>query len=645
MRLSGQNVLHSGAVQWYYDVVAGYAPGVPEAMIRHIRQCWICRKRIHRLKEAVTGAGGETDESRSEMKRDVIDTLSLHFGCLDEQVTCSRVKPFLPGLLMPSVQIRIPTPITVHIDHCPECAEDLEVLGDLGLSAEQLERLQRLYEHGLRGEGILPLHSGLDGRIAACRSEAKMASPHKGGTPSPRAAQSQENPRLCRRAKSQIAAFVRGSLDDIDGEILDHLCTCPRCRRRVFRSRHKLLDSGRVAPPNLFDGARGGGLGRPKAHGQTSLPVPPDGMPVTCGGDIPMAQLFDYAIPYGRTIAGQERAGESHVRACRACLTRIRVLDETVYGIAERTNSGVATVYSTIEREAQQRCGEAQPASRIAAQAREAEEIAGLFAEPYPEYPIHVQVIHGEPERVAAPAWSPARVKAALNRTTCNPRVRLILKTAVAVAAMIPLALLFHGTTSTTSGITLAQVFKAFGKAENVHVSRFYPATGQLTRELWISRTMNVVLTTAGQKTILYDLGTKKKYAYPASGARADVVDLGEREYVNSRRDMDGCLGFTLNDVPSSATWTRVDDNGAEDLETYELTYSELALSGATAFRKLKITIDPTTKLPREVQRFRRAPSEDEWDHQETTKLQYLTEVEIKADLEEQHFRNGSEAH
>ena len=49
---------------------------------------WTCRKQIDRLKEAVNGAGGETDGGRSEMKRDIIDTLNLHFGCLEEQVTC-----------------------------------------------------------------------------------------------------------------------------------------------------------------------------------------------------------------------------------------------------------------------------------------------------------------------------------------------------------------------------------------------------------------------------------------------------------------------------------------------------------------------------------------------------------------------------
>src|SRR5574340_1000355 len=119
MCLSGQNGLHWGAAKWYYELLAGYGPDVPEAIVRHIRRCLVCRKQIERLKEAVIGAGGETRGSRTTMTRDIIDTLSLHFGCVEERVTCARVKPFLPGLLLPSVQIRIPTPITVHIDHCP----------------------------------------------------------------------------------------------------------------------------------------------------------------------------------------------------------------------------------------------------------------------------------------------------------------------------------------------------------------------------------------------------------------------------------------------------------------------------------------------------------------------------------------------
>jgi hypothetical protein len=580
MRLSGQNVLHSGAVQWYYEVVAGHGPGVPEAIIRHIRQCWVCRKRIHRLKEAVTGAGGETDGSRSEMKRDVIDTLSLHFGCLEERVTCSRVRPFLPGLLMPSVQIRIPTPITVHIDHCPECAEDLEALRDLGLGSEQLERLEQLYKH-----------------------EQTMAS---------EARQSQANSRLClglsllrrgesrlcRRARAGIADFVRGSLDDIDEEVVNHLSVCLRCRERVFRSRQKLLERGPT--------------------GETGAAV--------CANEILMTQLFDYAVPYGRTAGSREKAGASHVRACPACLTRIQRLDETIYGIAERTNSGIATIYSTLEHDA-------QPARRTDWQADDAEEIAGPFAESYPDHPIRVQVLQGEPEQVAVRTWSPAKIKAAFQRTTCNPQVRFLLKTAV-VAALIPLMFLFFPTTPTT-GVTLAEVVKAFGKAENVHVSKFYADTDRVTQEVWISRTTDVVLSVEGQNRVLYDLGERKAHAYPAPVSER-VMDLNERAYISTRRMIDDCLGLMAGDISPRARWTRADDHGAEGIEVYELMYESRSNPNTVLFWKWKVRIDSLTRRPREVQTLRRAPSEPsekEWRCLRRIEVQYLTGDEMTAIL------------
>jgi hypothetical protein len=600
MRLSGQNVLHSRAVQWYYDVVAGHGPGVPEAIVRHIRQCWTCREQIHRLKEAVTGVGprraqasrGETDGGRSEMKRDIIDTLNLHFGCLEEQVTCLRVKPFLPGLLMPSVQIRIPTPITVHLDHCPECAEDLEALRDLDLGAEQLERLEQLYRH--------------ESTVASAARPLRESPWVRLGLPALRRGESG----LCRRARAGIADFARGSLDHIDSEVLNHLSVCLPCRERVFRSRQKLLEG---------------------------LPIGETGAAV-CVDEIPMAQLFDYAIPYGRTTDSQERAGEAHVHACRACLARIQSLDETIYGIAERTNSGIVTIYSARE-------DDAQAAQESGAQACEAEGVARPFAEPYPEYPIRVQVVQGEPEQVAAPTWSPAEPRKTLWHATCNPQVRLLLKTAVAAAAVLVLTVLFRSTGSSTSGITLAQMFKAFGKAENVHISRVDPATRQLAQELWISRSLDVVVVAVGQGRVLYDFSAGKKWTFSTSGGAAEVIGLTDRARAYARGVMTAGLGFTPNEVPSSATWTRVDEHDGEGLETYELTYSERAPSEATVFRKLTIVIDPATNLPREVQRFRRVSAQGQWNHQETAIVQYLTEKEMKAVLEEQHLRSGRETY
>jgi hypothetical protein len=551
MGLVEQNELHSRAVQWYYDFAVQGGPGVPESILRHVRRCLVCHKQIDRLKEAVTGAGGETDTSRSNMKRDVVDSLSEHFHCLDERVTCSRVKPFLPGLLMPSLQIRIPTPITVHVDHCPECADDLAALRDLALSPEQLERLERLFER-----------------------------------------KPPDSSRLCRRARSKIAGFVRGSLDGIDGELLDHLCTCERCRLRVHRSRQELLEKG--------------------ANGETQA--------AGCDDDVPTAQLFDYAVPYGRTtdVAGKSqgsppRAGAPHdpVQAGRLCLKRIQELDETIYGIAERTDSGIATVYSTIE---------------------EAKNLSGSFADPYPEYPIDVQVIHGEPEQAATSFRPRVDLKAALKGSTCNPRVRLILKAALAAAAMIPLAILFLNT-ATASGITLAQVLEALGRADNVHITRFYPDTGEVLQELRMSREMNVVVTIEGRGHTVYNLGAMEKKSISSDRGLVDAVKLSEAECAAVREWMNRILGFTSADVPVGATWREMSQDAAKGLAVYELSWTGQTLKGRDSFCKSELTLDVATKLPLDIRNFQSTPDEEQWQLVSVQEFQYLRRDQMAAEI------------
>ncbi len=623
MCLSEQNGLHWGAVKWYYEFVVGYGPDVPEAIIRHVRRCLVCRKQIARLKEAVRGAGGETRGSRSTMKRDVIDTLSLHFGCLEERVTCGRVKPFLPGLLLPSVQVRIPTPITVHIDHCPECAEDLQALRRLGLTAEQLERLEQLY-----------------------RSDSLDTSPRAGlktGSAWPKLVR----PRLrlagalrCRRARSGISAFVRGRLEDLDAETLNHLCTCPRCRPHVRRNRQDLLEN------------------------QTN----DAGSPTACAADIPLAQLFDYAVPYGRTAnvaqppwrgrpalvsaegvppsdCGQDArdtqgqdalatfvpAAEvppDHVETCPACLRRIQELDETIYGIAERADSGVATVYRTAE-------DNAPPQSIIPMRDGGTSEnhLAGVKAGPaagqpidlYPDYPIRVQVLRDQPQSaVAVAAWK---------RAAFDPRVRFLLKTAVAAAAMIPLTFLFLNT-SPASGTTLAQVVKAFEKAPNIHVTSFYPNTGQITQELWVSRATNHVFMTVGREHALYDLAKKKKLANSDVVGSRVLTDLSDHQCAEVRRALDACLGFTLGDVPNGSKWTRLDDDSAQGVEAWELSFAERDHSEIAFLRRIAISIDPVTRLPSEVRSFRKRPAESEWHCLLRTECQYLTDAEMATSVQ-----------
>ena len=143
-----------------------------------------------------------------------------------------------------------------------------------------------------------------------------------------------------------------------------------------------------------------------------------------------------------------ERPETAHVGTCPGCLETVQALHRTIYGVIDRPESGVTTVYRTIGDD---------------------ETVAASPGDPYADYPIRVQVIRREPQQAVALSPATSDSRAAETRETVNPHVRRLLKTAVAAAAMIPLAALFFYTHS-TSGVTLAKVFRAFGQAQNVRV-------------------------------------------------------------------------------------------------------------------------------------------------------------------------------
>jgi len=234
------------AEPYYYDfLLAPNSPAVPDSVADHISKCAYCQAAVRRLDGVL--AEPESDSATDGPNNDagLIDALSLHFEYIGEYVTCAQVKPFLPALSMPSAQIRIPTPITVHLDNCPQCAADLEAIGGLNLDAEQLARLSRLLGESPSG-----------------------------------------NSALCRRAEASIAILGSGSPAVIDAEILDHVCVCPPCRARLYEYREEMLAKLRadkpgagvsacdgLCPAELFDFVLSYGLTATEAESATAAHV------------------------------------------------------------------------------------------------------------------------------------------------------------------------------------------------------------------------------------------------------------------------------------------------------------------------------------------------------------------------------------
>jgi len=111
-------------------------PSVPPSVAVHIEHCLHCRRRIETLQQALRELEDRPERALSEKNSQLIAELQLHFEHIDDPLACADVKPFLCRLLSQLVRFRIPTPVTVHVDQCAQCADDLDSLRQLALGVD-----------------------------------------------------------------------------------------------------------------------------------------------------------------------------------------------------------------------------------------------------------------------------------------------------------------------------------------------------------------------------------------------------------------------------------------------------------------------------------------------------------------------------
>jgi hypothetical protein len=252
-------------------------------MIAHIDQCRSCQAEVGRLNSVLAEDEERAGESSQQTMAAVAANLKLHFAHIGAFVSCSTVKPFLPGAAIPALKVGVPTPITVHLDKCQQCANDLEVIRQLKLTHEQLCRLSQIF-----------------------------------------ADKPDESAVGCRRAQARILPLVAMTFSKVEPEVLKHLCTCSNCREQVYQYREMArMDLPRnevaqkefaceaVTATDIFDGC------------------------------------FPYGIdPTNGRYAMFHTALTSHLRECPTCLAKMQQLHQTVCNVAERPDSEVVTRFT-----------------------------------------------------------------------------------------------------------------------------------------------------------------------------------------------------------------------------------------------------------------------------------------------------------
>ena len=277
------SICQEAKVYYYEYLCEALRERIPAATRVHINKCLFCQTELDRLRFALA-KGEERAVRQSTRQRNSVAAanLRLHFAHTGTLVTCDTAKPFLPSLAEPSLVVGVPTPITVHLDKCEQCANDLETIRQLGLTHKQLCRLGQLFA---------------EGSVIATN--------------------------ICAKAQNAVVSVVSMVFGNASAEVLKHLCNCPDCRELIFRHRdmvHRKSLRGKtaqekflcdtVSPTKIFD-----------------YVVPYGIDPAT-----------DQHAEFRTSLA-------SHASTCPTCLGKMQKLHSTVYGILERERSGVVTCF------------------------------------------------------------------------------------------------------------------------------------------------------------------------------------------------------------------------------------------------------------------------------------------------------------
>ncbi|MCX5638401.1 MAG: hypothetical protein NTX52_12025, partial [Planctomycetota bacterium] len=250
-------------------------------------QCQYCQAEIKRLKALLENPEKYIKSEQRQKDSAITALLRLHFAYIGMPVRCCTVKPFLPSLANPALQIRIPTPIAVHLDKCQDCSNDLQTIIDLHLSHKQLCRLSLF--------------------LAEKPAEDAVS---------------------CTEAQAAILFVVLMNFRETNAEVLKHLYTCPDCRKSLYEYRESVR----------MDLLRNG-------EAQKEFPCE-----AVSSADI-FDYCFPYGIdPAANQYAKFRESLTSHLRSCPTCLAKMQQLHNTISGIAERADSGVVTCFTLKEQ-------------------------------------------------------------------------------------------------------------------------------------------------------------------------------------------------------------------------------------------------------------------------------------------------------
>jgi len=547
------------AERHYFDLLRDEAERpVPSEVIDHIMGCLYCREQMSRL-EAMLAGCKERPQTQSQMATTAI--LKLHFSFVGKRVNCADARPFLPNLLAPTTQIRMPTPITAHIDNCDQCKEDSKKLQNLGLSNKQLMTLSELFADELDADET-----------------------------------------DCAAAREAIPTVVAMAFGLTDAKTLRHLSLCPKCRQELYKFRQIILEQTKV----------------PHSENETQKSAFP------CSS-VGAKDVFDYCIPYGIDPASDEYAKfrkslTTHIICCADCLDKIQQLHKAVYTIADRPESGVATVFHI------------DTTPNV-----DTENI-------YAGFPVRVEMANLDSREQTHSEKFETAIK--LKSASKSNNFRPLLKMAIPAAAVLMVAVGLFINVHTAKGLGIEQIYRAIDMVKNIHISSFVADSQKPVQEVWIARSSGLYVIKTENECTLWNISNEVKKTKNLDTGTNEQASLNTDALANIKTRIYGSMNImpfrTPSDIPANARWSEITDSEltvkTSNTKVYELSWAEKAYDGSTTQKSWRIFTDASTNLPQKIQWFKQSVSDPQPVLESIMIIEYPGDKEMLAKAEAMLF-------
>jgi hypothetical protein len=404
----------------------------------------------------------------------------------------------------------------------------------------------------------------------------------------------------CTAAREAIPTVVAMAFGRTDAKTLRHLSLCPKCRQELYKFRQTILEQTKIL----------------HSENETQKSIFP------CSS-VGANDVFDYCIPYGIDPASDEYAKfrkslTTHIVCCADCLDKIQQLHKTIYDIADRPESGVATVFHI------------DTTAKV-----ETESI-------YAGFPVRVETaILDSREQTRS-----EKVETAVKLKSASKNLRPLLKMALPVAAVLMVAVGLFINVHTAKGLAIEQIYRAIDMVKNIHISSFVADKQKAVQEVWIARSSGLYVIKTENECTLRNISDRIQKSKDLGTGTIKQTSLGSDVLAGIATKIHSSLDImpfrTPTDIPADARWSEITDSELAvktgNTKVYELSWAENAYDGSMTQKSWRIFMETSTNLPRKIQWFKQSASDPQPVLESIMIIEYPGDKEIIAKAEAMSF-------